>query len=159
MDRSRSPWSRSLRTSSTTRSVPCGSRRCATRRARGAKPFIACSTRRLPTARGSRAVRRALALLRARLAEPVTLDELAAHAGLDKSRLCRACRAEVGLPPHAWLTELRVVRAKELLASGTAPSDVVPLVGFYDQSRLNRHFRRIVGTTPGRWARQCATVR
>lgn len=104
-------------------------------------------------------MRRALALLRARLAEPVTLDELAAHAGLDKSRLCRAFRAEVGLPPHAWLTELRVVRAKELLASGTAPSDVVPLVGFYDQSRLNRHFRRIVGTTPGRWARQCATVR
>ncbi len=106
----------------------------------------------------TRAVRRALALLRARLAEPVTLDELAAHAGLDKFRLCRAFRAEVGLPPHAWLTELRVVRAKELLASGAAPSDVAPLVGFYDQSRLNRHFRRIVGTTPGRWARERRTL-
>ncbi|APR79177.1 Transcriptional regulator, AraC family protein [Minicystis rosea] len=102
----------------------------------------------------TRAVRRALALLRARVAEPVTLDELAAHAGLDKFRLCRAFRAEVGIPPHAWLTALRVVRAKELLASGTAPRDVAPLVGFYDQSRLNQHFRRIVGTTPGRWVRE-----
>jgi AraC-like DNA-binding protein len=102
----------------------------------------------------TRAVRRALALLRARIAEPVTLDELAAHTGLDKFRLCRAFRAEVGLPPHAWLTELRVVRAKELLASGMAPREVALLVGFYDQSRLNQHFRRIVGTTPGRWVRE-----
>jgi AraC-like DNA-binding protein len=42
----------------------------------------------------------------------------------------------------------------ELLASGMAPRDVAPLVGFYDQSRLNQHFRRIVGTTPGRWVRE-----
>jgi AraC-like DNA-binding protein len=102
----------------------------------------------------TRAVRRALALLRERVAESVTLDELAAHAGLEKFRLCRAFRAEVGIPPHAWLTELRVLRAKELLAAGTAPREVAPLVGFYDQSRLNGHFRRIVGTTPGRWARE-----
>lgn len=105
----------------------------------------------------TRAVRRTLALLRARMAESVTLDELAAHAGIDKFRLCRAFRAEVGLPPHAWLTELRVVRAKELLASGVAPRDVALLVGFYDQSRLNQHFRRIVGTPPGRWARDLRT--
>ena len=102
----------------------------------------------------TRAVRRARALLRERVAEAVTLDELAVHAGLDKFRLCCAFRAEVGMPPHAWLTALRVVRAKELLASGTAPRDVARLVGFYDQSRLNQHFRRIVGTTPGRWARE-----
>lgn len=100
----------------------------------------------------TRAVRRALALLRERITESITLDELAAHAGLDKFRLCRAFRTEVGIPPHAYLTELRVLRAKELLAGGTLPRDVAPLVGFYDQSQLTRHFRRIVGTTPGRWA-------
>lgn len=103
--------------------------------------------------RHTRAVRRALAMLRERITETIALDELAAHAGLDKFRLCRAFRAEVGLPPHAYLVELRVLRAKELLAAGTAPRDVAPLAGFYDQSQLNRHFRRIVGTTPGRWTR------
>lgn len=100
------------------------------------------------------AVRRALTMLRERVTEPVTLDELAAHARLDKYRLCRAFRAEIGLPPHAYLVELRVLRAKELLAAGTLPRDVAPLAGFYDQSQLTRHFRRIVGTTPGRWARE-----
>ena len=101
----------------------------------------------------TRAVRRAMALLRERVAEALTLDELAAHAGIDKYRLCRAFRTEVGLPPHAWLAELRIVRAKELLRAGTALRDIAPLVGFYDQSRLTKHFRRVVGTTPSRWRR------
>jgi AraC-like DNA-binding protein len=100
-----------------------------------------------------RPVRRALELVRARLADPITLDELAAHAGLDKFHLCRAFRSQIGMPPHAYLTRLRVLRAKELLAAGARPKDVAPQVGFYDQSQLNRHFRRIVGTTPGEFAR------
>ena len=101
----------------------------------------------------TRPVRRAMELLRARLAESVTLDELAAHAGLDKFHLCRAFRSHVGLSPYAYLTQLRIARAKELLAAGVRPSEVAPQVGLYDQSQLNRHFRRIVGTTPGQFAR------
>jgi AraC-like DNA-binding protein len=101
----------------------------------------------------TRPVRRALELLHARLAEPVTLDELANHAVLDKFHLCRAFRAQIGMPPHAYLTRLRIMRAKALLVRGVRPSDVAPQVGFYDQSQLNRHFRRIVGTTPARYAR------
>lgn len=101
----------------------------------------------------TRPVRRALELLHERLADAVTLDQIAAHAGLDKFHLCRAFRAQVGMPPHAYLTHLRVLRAKELLAQGTKAGEVAPLVGLYDQSQLNRHFRRIVGTTPGRYAR------
>lgn len=76
---------------------------------------------------------------------------MAEHAGLDKFWLSRAFRDEVGLPPHAYLTQLRVLRAKELLAAGVRPSEVAPQVGFYDQSQLHRHFRRIVGTTPGKY--------
>jgi AraC-like DNA-binding protein len=102
----------------------------------------------------TRPVRRAVELLRERLAEAVTLDELAAHADYDKFRLCRAFRAQIGMPPHAYRTRLRIMRAKELLAAGTRPSDVAARVGLYDQSQLNRHFRRIVGTTPARYAAQ-----
>jgi AraC-like DNA-binding protein len=102
----------------------------------------------------TRPVRRALELLRERLADPLTLDELASHAALDKYHLCRAFRAQVGLPPHAYLTRLRIARAKQLLGDGVRPSEVAPQVGLYDQSQLNRHFRRLVGTTPGRYADQ-----
>ncbi|MGC4092650.1 MAG: AraC family transcriptional regulator [Polyangiaceae bacterium] len=105
----------------------------------------------------SRAVRRALEHLRDRFDVDVTLDALADHAGTDKFHLCRAFRAQVGLPPHAYLTQLRIRRAKELLAAGMKPSEVAPRVGLYDQSLLNRHFRRLVGTTPGAYAREHAT--
>jgi len=104
----------------------------------------------------TRPVRRAIELLRERLDEEVTLDALADHAGADKFHLCRAFRAQVGLPPHAYLTRLRIMRAKELLAAGVRPSEIAPRVGLYDQSQLNRHFRRIAGMTPGAYARDSA---
>jgi transcriptional regulator GlxA family with amidase domain len=100
----------------------------------------------------TRPVRRALELLRERLADAITLDELADHADLDKYHLCRAFRAQIGMPPHAYLTHLRIMRAKQLLDAGVRPTDVAAQVGLYDQSQLNRHFRRLVGTTPGRYA-------
>jgi AraC-like DNA-binding protein len=100
----------------------------------------------------SRQVRRALAYLRERLAEPISLDDLAAHADVDKFHLCRAFRAQIGLPPHTYLTHLRVARAKALLARGMRASELAPLVGFYDQAQLTKHFRRVVGTTPARYA-------
>jgi AraC-like DNA-binding protein len=99
----------------------------------------------------SRAVRRAVEHLRERVAEPVTLDELAAYGQLDKFHLCRAFRAQVGLPPHAYLTHLRVQRARELLGQGVRASEVAPRVGLYDQSQLNRHFRKIFGVTAARY--------
>lgn len=99
----------------------------------------------------SRPVRRALAFIRERLEEPITLEELATHADLDKFHLCRAFRSQVGMPPHAYRTHLRVARAKELLTRGVRPSDIAPMVGFYDQAQLTRHFRRLVGTTPARY--------
>lgn len=101
----------------------------------------------------TRPVRRALALIRERLADALTLDELAREAGLDKFHLCRAFRTQVGMPPHAYLTQLRILHAKAMLAAGAKPKDIAPRVGLYDQSQLNRHFRRIVGMTPGQFAR------
>jgi AraC-like DNA-binding protein len=101
----------------------------------------------------SAAVARARALLDARVTEPVTLDELAAHARLDKFRLCRAFREQVGLPPHAYVTHRRVSLAQELLGRGVPQAEVAVQVGLYDQSQLHRHFKRILGVTPGAWAR------
>jgi len=106
-----------------------------------------------PMRRSSRSVRRASEALHSSLEEGISLDALAGHAGLDKFHLCRAFREEVGMPPHAYLTHLRVSRAMGLLTQGRSPSYVAPLVGFYDQSQLNRHFKRIVGLTPGQFAR------
>lgn len=99
----------------------------------------------------SRPVRRAMEYLRERLGDSITLDDLEDYADFDKFHLCRAFRAQVGMPPHTYLTHLRIARAKELLLCGVRASDVAPLVGFYDQAQLTRHFRRLVGTTPARY--------
>jgi AraC-like DNA-binding protein len=99
------------------------------------------------------AVRRARAFLHDALAHKVSLDELAEHAGLDKFHLVRAFRSEVGLPPYEYLTHLRVARAQELLRCGGLVAEAAQAVGFYDESQLHRHFRRIVGVPPGVYAR------
>jgi AraC-like DNA-binding protein len=98
-------------------------------------------------------VRRARDFLLANLAEPITLDALAEHARADKFHLCRAFTREVGLAPHRFLTHARVARACFHLARGARPSSLAPLLGFSDQSQMHRHFVRIVGVTPGAYAR------
>jgi len=103
--------------------------------------------------RAPRAVRLARAFLQDAVADKITLDDLAEHAGLDKYHLVRAFRAEVGLPPYEYLTHVRVARAKELLQRGVRVAEAAQAVGFYDESQLHRHFRRIVGMTPGRFSR------
>jgi len=100
-----------------------------------------------------RPVRRAMEYLRERLGDSITLDDVADYAAFDKFHLCRAFRAQVGMPPHTYLTHLRIARAKELLLRGVRASDVAPLVGFYDQAQLTRHFRRLVGTTPAQYGK------
>lgn len=106
----------------------------------------------------ARPVRRAMEYLYENISEPITLDDLAAHAGFDKFHLCRAFRAQIGMPPHTYLTHLRISRAKELLGRGARASEVASLVGFYDQAALTRHFRRIVGTTPARFGKTRTSV-
>jgi AraC-like DNA-binding protein len=101
-------------------------------------------------------VSRARALLDERFTETIDLDALAAHAQLDKFRLCRAFREQVGMPPHAYVTHRRIARAQILLARGMPQAEVAATVGFYDQSLLHRHFKRIVRLTPGAFARAAA---
>jgi AraC-like DNA-binding protein len=88
----------------------------------------------------------------------ITLDELARLAGMCRFALVRAFTKEVGMPPHAYQTHLRVARARALIAAGRRLSDVALDVGFSDQSHLNRHFKSLVGTTPGGYARMLRVV-
>jgi AraC-like DNA-binding protein len=88
-------------------------------------------------------------LLHARLTDPPTLEELAEAVGTRPFTLLRAFRAAYGLPPHAYLTNLRVQRARELLDAGLRPAEVAARTGFTDQPHLTRHFKRVVGVPPG----------
>ena len=86
-------------------------------------------------------------------ARKVTLDELAAVVGMRRFALAHAFTREVGMPPHAYQTHVRVQHARELIGCGRLLSTVSVEVGFADQSHLTRHFKRVLGLTPGRYAR------
>ncbi|PWS40142.1 AraC family transcriptional regulator, partial [Streptomyces sp. ZEA17I] len=102
---------------------------------------------------------RARLALEGRMAAPPTLEALAAELGTSPFALLRAFKKEYGMPPHAWLTDARVRRARRLLDAGTAPAEAAAVVGFTDQPHLNRHFTRIVGVPPGAYQRERGVYR
>lgn len=107
---------------------------------------------------GARLAARARAVLEERMAEPPTLERLATDLGTSPFALLRAFRHAYGMPPHTWLTDARVRRARRLLDAGTAPAETAVAVGFTDQPHLNRHFARIVGVPPGAYQRERKNV-
>jgi AraC-like DNA-binding protein len=102
-----------------------------------------------PRPSGPAAVRAALDILHDRMIDPPSLAELAAAVDARPFPLLRAFRAATGLPPHAYLNQMRVRRARALLDDGHRPADVAALTGFADQAHLTRHFKRVVGVPPG----------
>ncbi|MEU9186839.1 AraC family transcriptional regulator [Streptomyces sp. NPDC048484] len=95
--------------------------------------------------------RRLRELLDERLLEGVTLQEAARLVHAHPTHLVRAFSGAYGIPPHQYLMSRRVERARRLLLEGRTPGDVAAETGFYDQSHLNRHFKRLVGVAPGRY--------
>jgi len=93
-------------------------------------------------------------LLAERLADPPTLAELAMLTGLSQFALLRVFRAATGLPPHAYLNQLRVRRARRLLDDGLPAAEVAARTGFADQAHLTRHFKRVVGVPPAAYQRE-----
>lgn len=115
-----------------------------------------------PASRGRReprAVQRAIELLHEGFAQGITLDDLARETGLNKHYLHKAFRAHVGMPPHAYLAEIRMNHARRLIRAGTPLGDVALSVGFCDQSHLTRAFRAAHGITPGAYAQMVAAPR
>jgi AraC family transcriptional regulator len=82
-----------------------------------------------------------------------TLEQMAAIARLSVYHFARQFRRATGLPPHQYVITRRVERARQLLLAGTDLSlaEVALSAGFSDQSHFCRHFKRLVGVTPGRF--------
>jgi AraC-like DNA-binding protein len=104
------------------------------------------------------AVRRIREWLDAHSEQNVSVHSLADIAGLSPYYLVRVFHEHVGIPPHQYQKNIRVLKARKLLGSGAAISEVAYLAGFCDQSHLNRCFKTVLGVTPGKYA-TCASRR
>jgi AraC family transcriptional regulator len=110
-----------------------------------------------PAARGGLApwqLRRAKEMLISRLGEPISLAELARACKLSPSHFARAFRHATGQPPHRWLMEQRIEKAKQLLVDTTLSLAQIALTcGFADQSHFTRVFAQLAQSSPGQWRR------
>jgi AraC-like DNA-binding protein len=107
-----------------------------------------------PAPRQLQPVQRVRAYLQERPTETITLTEVGAVAGLTVSHLVRSFSRTVGLPPRTFHGQVRLARARRLLAEGKPATWVAYECGFADQSHLNRRFRECHGMTPGAFQAQ-----
>ncbi len=105
----------------------------------------------LPVAKAHRGVLRAQEYLQAHYHENISLDQLADVAELSPYHFTRVFKEIIGLPPHTYLTQVRIEEAKTLLSQGYPIVQTAMETGFTDQSHLTRRFKRIVGVTPGQY--------
>ncbi|MFB9542938.1 helix-turn-helix transcriptional regulator [Micromonospora sagamiensis] len=98
-----------------------------------------------------RVARRLRTLLDERVVEGVSLHEASRALHVNATYLVRAFSREYGIGPHQYVISRRVDLARGLLRDGLPAGQAAAAVGFYDQSHLNRHFKRILGFNPGRY--------
>jgi AraC family transcriptional regulator len=106
-------------------------------------------TREKTVAEHVSAVQRVILLMRARLEEPHTLEELARHAYLSPFHFNRVFRQVTGAPPGRFLTALRIHEAKRLLlATPMSVTDVCMTVGYSSLGTFSTQFKSLVGVAP-----------
>ena len=89
--------------------------------------------------------------MQAHFAEDVSLSKLASVVSLSPYYFARAFEKEVGLPPHAYLENVRIRKACEFLDRGFTVVSAALSAGYVDQSHLTHRFKRFLGTTPGQY--------
>jgi AraC family transcriptional regulator len=115
------------------------------------------SQRRVAPIKGGLApwqLRRVEEMIHEKLADDLSLADLAGITGLSKSHFARAFHRSTGLPPHQFQLNARVERAKHLLRRGDLSLTEIGIdCGFKEQSQFIRAFRRLAGVAPGVWQR------
>jgi transcriptional regulator GlxA family with amidase domain len=91
------------------------------------------------------------------LAEPLSVDALAAHAHMSPSAFSRAFREATGRPPYQYIKDCRLDRARALLDDRRiGVNTVAGAVGYSSVSHFIKEFHRRYGSTPGEYAELCA---
>jgi AraC-like DNA-binding protein len=105
---------------------------------------------------GSTAASRMRDYIEHHLCEPIRLAKLSDLVAMPPYAAVRTFKKQYGLPPHRYQTQRRVDMARKLIRGGTPIADLSYLCGFADQPHFTRAFKKVLGVTPGFYARQVA---
>ena len=92
--------------------------------------------------------------IRAHLAEPLKLDQIAGEFFISKHYLCRIFKSATGFSVMEYIIYSRVLMARQLLQQGVSVQQAGELSGFSDNSHFIRTFGHLTGTSPGRYAKE-----
>lgn len=104
-----------------------------------------------PVAAHPGVIRKACELIHARVAENISLDDIASEVGVSRFYFLRLFKTSIGLSPHAYLMMRRLELAKHLIQQGESLAQAAYGAGFADQSHMTRHFKSAYGFTPGQF--------
>ncbi len=94
-------------------------------------------------------LRQALEFIKVHIDQPIHLHQVAAAVALSPFHFHREFKRSTGMTPHQYIVQMRVERAKSLLAESDLPlADMAAQLGFADQSHFTAAFRRRTSMTP-----------
>ncbi|MFD2205370.1 helix-turn-helix domain-containing protein [Kiloniella antarctica] len=97
-------------------------------------------------------IKRAIEYIEDNLDQPITLDDLAGISHMSRYHFAKTFKDLTSLPPHRYLADRRIERAKSLLmTSGLSTAEIAYQVGYNSQSNFTQAFRRITGITPAKY--------
>jgi len=109
----------------------------------------------LPKRDADESVQQAIRLIRSNYSRPLTVTDLARHAGLERSYFSKRFRERIGKSPHDFLTLYRMEQAARMLIHTRVPvGTVAASVGFEDLSYFSKVFRKHHGSSPGSFREQ-----
>ena len=96
-----------------------------------------------------RRLRRAIEFMHDNFGRELALEEIASAAYLSEYHFARLFKQITGVSPHVYLANLRLERARKLLAqTGLAISEIASMVGYQSQSHFTKMFKSVTGVTP-----------
>ncbi len=97
-------------------------------------------------------VRRAKEYMEGHYRDNISLEYLASIVNMSPFHFIRVFQRQTGLSPHAYLNQVRLRKARQLLRQGRTIAYTAYETGFADQSHFSRHFKRTMGFTPGQYS-------
>jgi len=106
-----------------------------------------CTKKDLDIFDNKKVIKNSIDFIRAHLDKNITLEMLSQNTHISKYHFLRIFKKEVGLTPHQFILNEKIILANSLIKKGYSLSEAGLSAGFNDQSHFTRNFKKYYGQT------------